>query len=160
MNWSCVERLSCCSVVTVSVNLLYVLSCFCSVRVETYLCVCVCLCCCCVVFKSAFVLNHFECVDLFAVSLPTEEVMSHFQFQRWLITNFKQIVRVMLDLHFCPRPPSTFLLSLNMTVTSLIWTVATAACHFLFECGVKSSYWSFSSLQSTRSNKHTDKHLW
>lgn len=48
--------------------------------------VCVCLCCCGVVFKSTFVLNHFECVDLFAVSLPctphTEEVMSHFQFQR------------------------------------------------------------------------------
>lgn len=45
--------------------------------------VCVLLLCCCgIVFKSAFVLNHFECVDLFAVSLLTEEVMSHFQFQR------------------------------------------------------------------------------
>lgn len=43
MNWSCVERLSCCSVVTVAVNRLYLLSCFCSVRVETYLCVCVCV---------------------------------------------------------------------------------------------------------------------
>ena len=91
------------------------LSCFCAVRVETYPCVCVCECVVqqfnsrllCSVSHVVLVLN----VDLFAVSLPwtpsTEEVMSHSQIQRWLITNFKQFVRVMLDSHFCPRrPPS------------------------------------------------------